>query len=117
MSSKVKWQCDLSEGFPIEQGVRQGGILSTHFYKLYVELPLVDLKEHAFGAFIGTTNVCALAVADDFLFMSNSSDELQMILNLKYMYSGERRYRIHPIKAVLVPRLTTQFSRKQDQNR
>ena len=72
---------------------------------------LHDMKEQALGSFVGTTYVGALAVADDFLFLSNSADELQMMLDLKYTYSGERRYRIHPIKTVLVPRVATQSSK------
>ena len=95
MSSKVKWQGELSDSFPILQGVRHGGIL-THFYKLYVDPLLHDLKKQALGAYIGTIYVGAQAVADGFLFLSNSADELQTMLNLKHMYSGERRYRVHP---------------------
>ena len=117
MTSKVKWHGGLSDSFQIDQGVRQGGILSTHFYKLYVDPLLHDLKEQALGSFIGATYVGALAVADDFLFMSNSADKLQLMLNLKHMYSGERRYSIHPIKTVLVPRVVTQSSKKQDKDR
>ena len=117
MSSKVKWQCELSSSFPILQGVRQVGILSTHFYKLYVDPLLHDLKQQSLCADIGTTYVGALAVADDFLFLSNSADELQIMLNLKHMYSGERRYRVQPTKPVLIPRITTAAaSRKADQN-
>ena len=33
--SAVKWQCQISEKFRVEQGVRQGGILSTDQYKVY----------------------------------------------------------------------------------
>ena len=77
--------------------------MSTDFYKLYVDPLVHDLKEQSLGAFIGTAYAGALVVADDFLFMSNSTDELQLMLNLKHMYSGERRYRIHPIKLYWFP--------------
>ena len=56
-------------------------------------------------------------VADDLLFLSNSSFDLQTMLNFKPMYSGERRYRVHPTKIVLVPRIRTTASRKADQDR
>ena len=110
------WRDGLSDCFQIRQGVRQGSLLSTHFYKLYVDPLLHDLKEQALGSFVGTTYVGALTVADDFLFLPNSADELQMMLDLKYTYSGERRYRIHPIKTVLVPRVATQSSKKHDKD-
>ena len=34
--SKIKWHGQLSEKFSIQQGVRQGSILSSHLYKMYV---------------------------------------------------------------------------------
>ena len=33
--SAVKWQGEISEKFKVDQGVRQGGILSTVLYKVY----------------------------------------------------------------------------------
>ena len=33
--SAVKWQGEISEKFKVDQGVRQGGILSTDLYKVY----------------------------------------------------------------------------------
>ncbi|CAC5411757.1 unnamed protein product [Mytilus coruscus] len=46
LSSKVKWMDGLSEPFKIKQGVRQGGILSTHLYKIFVQDLLVENKEN-----------------------------------------------------------------------
>ena len=54
MSSKVKWQGECSESFAIHQGVRQGGILSPHLYKMYVNPLLEELKRNALWAHIGT---------------------------------------------------------------
>jgi hypothetical protein len=34
MSSKIKWMGEISQKFPIHQGVRQGAVLSTHDCKL-----------------------------------------------------------------------------------
>ena len=77
MTSKVKWRDGLSDCFQIRLGVGQGSLLSTHFYKLYVDPLLHDLKEQALGSFVGTTYVGALAVADDFLFLSNPADDFR----------------------------------------
>ena len=44
VSSKVKWVGGLSDSFPMNQGVRQGGILSTHLYKIYIDELLNILK-------------------------------------------------------------------------
>ena len=41
MSSQVKWNGHTRKNFNIKQGVRQGGVLSTHLYKSYInDLPL-----------------------------------------------------------------------------
>jgi hypothetical protein len=40
-SSAIKWNGKISDQFKVLQGVRQGGILSTDLYKLYVN-PLLD---------------------------------------------------------------------------
>ena len=37
ITSKIKWFGGLSNSFPINQGVRQGGILSTDLYKVYID--------------------------------------------------------------------------------
>ena len=55
LSSKVKWQGEVSDSFEIRQGVRQGGILYPNLYKMYVDPLLSELKRNAQGAH---TNYC-----------------------------------------------------------
>lgn len=101
----------------VNQGVRQGAILSPHLYKMYVNPLLVELQRSALGAHIGSIYTGTLAVADDFLLLSNCPEELQIMLNLKDSYSGERRYKVHPIKTTLVSRISTSSSRGKDSER
>ena len=63
---------------------------------MYVDPLLGELKRNALGAHVGTIYVGSVAVADDFLLMSNCRDELQTMFNLSKGYFGERRYKIHP---------------------
>ena len=42
LSSKVKLEGGYSDSFTIIQGVRQGGILSTHLYNLYINDILLE---------------------------------------------------------------------------
>ena len=90
--------------------------MSKNFFKLYVDPLLHGLRKQALGAYIATIYI-VLAVADDFLLLSKSADELQTMLNLKHIYSGKHRYRVHPTKTILVPRLRTTASRKAEQDR
>ena len=49
MSLQVKWIGYTSTNVNIEQGVRQGGALSTHLYKSYInDLPL-ELEKRGLG--------------------------------------------------------------------
>jgi hypothetical protein len=52
-STKIKWKGEFSEGFTIEQGVRQGGTLSADLYKIYVNQLLDILDCAGVGAKIG----------------------------------------------------------------
>ena len=45
MKSKVQWKGFLSQEFTIQQGTRQGGVLSANLYKLYINDFLVQLEE------------------------------------------------------------------------
>ena len=52
-SSSVKWIGHYSDPFAIQQGVKQGGVLSTLQYKLFNNDLLHMLKSLNLGAFIG----------------------------------------------------------------
>ncbi|CAC5413436.1 unnamed protein product [Mytilus coruscus] len=62
LESKVKWMGDISDSFNIKQGVRQGGILSTHLYKLYVQDLLEELKNNSIGFHLGNIYIGAIPV-------------------------------------------------------
>jgi hypothetical protein len=62
-SSAIKWNGKISDQFKVLQGGRQGGILSTDLYKLYVN-PLLDkLTSSNIGLKIGNV-VCNTSACD-----------------------------------------------------
>ena len=71
LTSKIKWQGEISETFPVLQGVRQGGVLSPHFYKTYINPLLLDMESARLRMFIGTIYVGCPTCAEDLLLMSN----------------------------------------------
>ena len=81
LTSKVKWQGEISESFPVLQGPRQRGMLSPHLYKMYLNPLLLDLESARIGMFIGTIYVGCPTRADDLLLMSNYPRELQVMLS------------------------------------
>ena len=107
LTAKVKWEGEFSLAFSVLQGVRQGGILSTHFYKTYLNDCLLDLENRALGKFIGNLYMGCPTVADDVLFMASSDYELQLMFNLAYINSQEKRFVIHPQKTTAQRRNVT----------
>ena len=100
--SAVKWNSLLSRKFRVEQGVRQGGILSTDCYKLYKNNALLRVEKSGFGASIGTVFCGAPTCADDVLLMTDDPDELQLMLDIAFDYSGMENYLLQPVKSVIV---------------
>jgi hypothetical protein len=79
--SVVKWNNQISQEFHSSQGVKQGGLLSADFYKLYLEDLLNTLYQSKIGCTIGSINVNAVACADDVALTSEIPYDLQILLN------------------------------------
>lgn len=99
LTSKVKWQGELSRQFGIYQGVRQGGILSPFLYKTYINLCLVELKEQKLGLLIGQVYCGSPTCADDLALLSQCENELQIMANVVNRHSKQDRVTIHPDKS------------------
>ena len=101
ISSKVKWLGDCSDRFPVNQGVRQRGILSTPLYKVYV-LPLLDiLKNKRLGFCLGTVYIGSPAVADDVAYLTRLKYELQLMFGEGSGFSARNRHQIHQTKTIV----------------
>ena len=68
ITSKSKWFGGLSDSFPINQGVRQGGILSTDLYKVYIDPLMNVLKSKRLGLKIGTYTLVVKHVQTPLLY-------------------------------------------------
>ena len=76
LTSKVKWADDLSESFDILQGVRQGGFLSTHLYKIFVQDLLLELESKCLGFQLGDIYIGTPTCADDIALIESNKDNL-----------------------------------------
>ncbi|CAC5423557.1 unnamed protein product [Mytilus coruscus] len=88
LESKVKWMGDT---FNIKQGVRQGGILSTHLYKLYVQDILEELKNNSIGFLLGNIYIGAPTCADDIALLSSDTSEMQLMLAIIGRYADQHQ--------------------------
>ena len=68
----VLWDCNRSDPYVIEQGVRQGGILSPFLYCVFVDDLLNELTEAGVGASIDGIFTGAPMFADDLALIAGS---------------------------------------------
>lgn len=107
---RVKWKGMFSETYEVTRGVRQGGVLSTGLYKVYLDGLLEMLERLDMGCKIGTVNLCDPTCADDLALLSFYPSEMQCMLNVSKSYSEDHYYDIHPIKSTV----TLAVSSKKD---
>lgn len=92
MTSRVKWEGQLSESFEEMQGVRQGGIPSTELFKTRCNKLLKNLEDSGMGYHIGTISVAAPTCADDVVLVSSSPTDLQAMINIAQDDAHAERY-------------------------
>ena len=85
--------------FCIQQGVRQGAVQSPSLYKQFIDPLLSQLEMSGAGLTMGEIYLGAPTVADDVLLLSNSSLDLQHMLDIVSEYSSLHRYNTHPTKS------------------
>ena len=95
----VRWQGASSEEYTVSQGVRQGGVLSTTLYKYYINDLLHQLEDADLGVKLGTTYMGCPTCADDVVFASENTEEMQVMLNICSDYANKHRYKINPTKS------------------
>ena len=93
----------FSDNYTVMRGVRQGSILSPLLYKDYIFDLLFCLSDNEIGLKIGTLFLGTPTVADDVFLMSNSTPELQSMLNLCFLYSEDHDYTLNIDKSLSCP--------------
>ena len=87
-------------------GVHQGGVLSTHLYKIFVEDQILELEDKILGFkfVLGDIYVGATAVAGDMAYLSSTPEMLQLMLHVGIgnRYSRHHHFKIHPTKTKIV---------------
>ena len=97
----IRWEGNFSRPYIVQQGVKQGGILSPSLYKIYINNLLNSLQECNLGSVIGSIYIGSPTCADDVLLLSNNKHELQAMLDTANKYSQTHSYQIHPQKTVI----------------
>jgi hypothetical protein len=78
----VKWGNVISEGFTVNNGVRQGSVLSPYLFCVYIDSISTKLNNLNIGCQLGDVLVNHLFYADDICLFCPSSKGLQFLLNV-----------------------------------
>ena len=99
---RVRVQSAMSGDGKIEQGLKQGGILSTSMLTLFMDDKIRTMVEARIGATIGEKTVPVIAYADDEVLISTDPTELQTLLDIAFQHSCLWRYRYSAVKSKVV---------------
>ena len=78
---RVRFLSSLSESWKINNGVRQGGVLSGLLFSIYIDSLLVRIKSSKYGCNLGIFKSNIVAYADDLILLAPSSKSLQILIN------------------------------------
>ena len=85
----VRWNGNYSAEFSIKIGVKQGAVLSTLLYCVYVDDLFLRLRKNRQGCWINGEFMGIFGYADDNVLLSPTLDGLQNMLNICEQYAKE----------------------------
>jgi len=78
----ASWNGAKSKNFTVENGVRQGGIVSPVLFCVYFDGLLQLLRKSKVGCHIGNVFVGALAYADDLSLLASTPQAMKLLLHV-----------------------------------
>ena len=108
--AQVRWGTSISESFPIENGVRQGGILSPKLFNFYIDALSTRLNSIPAGCKIGNLMVNHLAYADDLVLLCPSLKALQRLVHEFQIYGINNDITYNCNKTVCMSLLSRKFT-------
>lgn len=99
-SVATKHKDAVSDPWKIKNGVRQGGILSTVLFNIYINDMIEKVSESSTGCKLGNRSSNIIAYADDLVLLSPSSSGLQELLNIIENEAKAIDIEINPSKSV-----------------
>ena len=101
-SMSVRWGEAISSMFSVQNGVRQGGVLSPVLYNIYTDNLLLQLKKSGLGCYIKHTFSGALGYADDLVLLSPSLYGMRAMVSICERYAHDFKILFNPNKSKLL---------------
>ena len=87
--ARIVWNNQYSDWFEINNGVKQGGVLSPVLFCVYIDDLLIAVKSAGYGCFVGHMFTGVLAYADDLVLLAPSQHAMRQMLRICEDYAGE----------------------------
>ena len=98
----VRWGDAVSQSFSVQNGVKQGGVLSPVLYNIYTDNLLEKLKKSGFGCHIKGEFSGALAYADDLVLLCPTLYGLKSMISICEQYATDFDIAFNPKKSKLM---------------
>ena len=85
----VRWNNMLSKPLPLNNGVKQGAVMSPILYCIYTDCLLKFLRKKKTGCWVNGEYVGILACADDLLLLTPNLDGLQEMIKTCKIYGND----------------------------
>ena len=89
----------LTSWFPVSSGVRQGDSISPTIFTFFINDLAEGLKRLHKGVNFNNHEICCLLYADDIMLMSESEEDLQIMLDFVHEWCDKWRLRINYAKS------------------
>lgn len=96
----TEWGSAKSQCFSTSNGIRQGGILSTYLYNVYIDDLNRDLQAAPEGCRMGDVSLNTISYADDMVLIAPHLTALQRLLDICYNFSRRRDIVYNETKSV-----------------
>ena len=101
-SATVKWNNCESDSFGINNGVKQGGIISAPLFAIYINPLISRLNKTKQGCYIGGICANAFAYADDIVILCPSCSALRYLIAVCEVFANEYDVIFNPEKCTLL---------------
>lgn len=81
-SFSVKWSNIISTSFKVQNGVRQGGILSPRLFNVFIDELSDEMNTSGYGCHLNNQSYNHLQYADDSVILAPSPNALQKLVNI-----------------------------------
>ena len=91
-----KWDNELSDGFNVTNGVKQGGVISPLLFSCYIDNLFAQLQLSGLGCHVGVSYAGAFGYADHIALLDPSLQCLKGMISICEEYARSQRITFNP---------------------